>query len=365
MREPILDLCRFLAAILVLGRHWLSQQWPIAERLSNYSSNNTYINKILKHLADLCHVGFLGVHVFFIISGYIVIKSAMTKTPNSFFISRFVRLAPLFIISYIGSAVVGGYIFEFEEYHSIKNILLSISMANYPLSMKGPNGQSWTLWWEIRFYFLIFLVLLFTAKHQYTQVRLKRIFLVSTLIWLAMICIPGSKDGFVGSFLIHDFAPFFIFGCLLAYVRVLKDGIILGPFLILTFSLMIHKVLEEVHSQLNTTNFDVVAVAVVIVFVALLICNIKYKMIGAGGKLVYVMNILGKITYPIYLLHMVIIAALIQFIINSGSSILIAIVMSFFIMIITSLLYVLFVEPPINKYLIDRINKSLNSVLKD
>src|ERR1700683_4879328 len=80
-RLPQLDLLRFGAALSVALYHVC--KWPAGGHA----------------LQSVTQFGFLGVDVFFMISGYVILMTAEFRTPVEFAKSRIARLYPTFWIS--------------------------------------------------------------------------------------------------------------------------------------------------------------------------------------------------------------------------------------------------------------------------
>jgi exopolysaccharide production protein ExoZ len=132
------DLIRFFAALLVAFFHltWLDET-----------------------TATLDWYGWIGVQVFFVISGFVIARSANGVSPAKFAKSRALRLYPAAWICAVISLSIILYI-----NHRIASLLplarqLLVSLTLYPT---GPFLASayWTLPIEISFYFLVFLILL-------------------------------------------------------------------------------------------------------------------------------------------------------------------------------------------------------------
>src|SRR4051812_31838938 len=93
-RLPELDLLRFIAAVGVVlfhSTHWPSPRTP---------------------LANLCTFGFMGVPLFFTISGFVILMTAEKRNGLQFVNSRIARLYPSFwicvLLSTLALATLGG-----------------------------------------------------------------------------------------------------------------------------------------------------------------------------------------------------------------------------------------------------------------
>ena len=82
-RYPLLDLVRYIAALLVATFHWS------LESGGAYSS----VYKI-PIIGNLVRNGAIGVPIFFVISGYVILETAWSKNALDFVIARFTRLFP-------------------------------------------------------------------------------------------------------------------------------------------------------------------------------------------------------------------------------------------------------------------------------
>ena len=364
-RNSLLDILRFIAAMLVIGRHWLYQQWNLKSLLSSESYGNSasdlLIHRILKLISGWIDpinlVGFLGVNIFFMISGNIILRSVLKKTnPIHFLINRFARLFPLFLFVLLLSIPAGRFIFNSSEYRNVFNIFSSFTLANYPLNLAAPNGQTWTLWWEIRFYFLILITLLFHNK----VTNLRKFYLVIVLFWLALICLPGTNTGAPSDILLKYYAPFFIFGCLTGLIRSINDLLGLSPFLALTFTLMVSNLPGQIYSQIGIRGHYTVGIALIFLASTLILCDSLGVKIPK--KLRKFSSVGGLATYPIYLLHMVVGAAIIKWINDFGAGILTAILICFVFMVSVSVIYVLTIEQRIQTFIISKGKKYLQAV---
>lgn len=153
-REQIigLDIIRFLAAALVCVYHLGFCAWA--------HPNSLFLPNVaplvpLRSIAWLIGNGWVGVQIFFVLSGFVIAYSASGATPRRFAISRIVRLAPgTWICSTIILACAplygGSYLASLPSF--------ARTMVFHPF---GPwlDGIYWTLGIEISFYTLVFLML--------------------------------------------------------------------------------------------------------------------------------------------------------------------------------------------------------------
>lgn len=136
-----IDVIRFAAAILVALFHltWLE-----------------------KSVSSLAWYGWIGVQVFFVISGFVIAQSANNTTPIKFARSRFLRLYPAaWICAAINLAIL-------VSLNDVSSALPKVFFASLTLYPTGPFLASayWTLPIEISFYILIFAILMSQLFHR-------------------------------------------------------------------------------------------------------------------------------------------------------------------------------------------------------
>lgn len=142
-----LDLIRFIAALLVLAFHlaWLNRMYHLG---SAYNYNFAYLDPFTKH-------GWVGVDIFFTLSGFVIAYSAQKASPLGFVESRFLRLYPA---AWICSTVTLFALIASVGFHPY---LLRIWANALTLAPTGRliDPSYWTLGIEISFYFVIFALL--------------------------------------------------------------------------------------------------------------------------------------------------------------------------------------------------------------
>lgn len=157
-RNHLIDLLRFLAASWVALMHF-NQVVP--------HINNWYRN--------LLSYGYLGVPVFFVISGYCVYLAAEnSKNAGDFIIRRLFRIFPpyWFSILIVGVAVIfsrivygGNLVTALPK--TVPGVLATITLLTVPLTkIQVINWVYWTLTFEIFFYLVICMALLFSVRYR-------------------------------------------------------------------------------------------------------------------------------------------------------------------------------------------------------
>jgi peptidoglycan/LPS O-acetylase OafA/YrhL len=175
-RIELLDSFRFLAILSVLLYHYTIKWAPLLP----YGH----------FFGDRFDFGFLGVHFFFIISGF-VIHYTLENTPDpfSFFRNRFARLFPAMLLCSAVTFFVMRLIDDgrlFPDTHEAWNFLPSLTFVNPVLwnSLTGGrfawlNGSYWSLWTEIQFYFIAGAVYFPGKRHYFRNVLLAGLFVCS------------------------------------------------------------------------------------------------------------------------------------------------------------------------------------------
>ena len=163
-----IDLIRFLAALSVVGFHL------------------GYLNDVadFKPIWPITWFGWIGVEVFFVISGFVIANSANGKSPMQFLKGRALRLYPAVWCCATLTLIVAGAISDQPLIELLPSYLRSLALIP-----KGPwiDDVYWTLAVEIGFYTLIF-GLLYAGMF----LLLTRVSLVLTAFSSICLCILAS-----------------------------------------------------------------------------------------------------------------------------------------------------------------------------
>jgi peptidoglycan/LPS O-acetylase OafA/YrhL len=269
VRIPELDLFRFIAASAVVFYHF-----------------------------TLAKFGYLGVDLFFLISGFVIAWSARGRSPGRFVISRFTRLYPMFWASLAVTLVFIALLDATQPVLNPKVIAANATMLPDYLGVPHVDGVYWTLAVEMKFYFLVF-VLLLARQIERLEVWL--------YIWISALMAAYFIDGdrVLESVTIFPYGAYFAAGALCCLIRFegLNTQRLAGVAICLLLSID-HGVASRGYYLFETTESSgwIVAVLIVVCYSMMLASSLKWLPLKHSAVLFK----LGALTYPLYLLHNVI-----------------------------------------------------------
>lgn len=274
-RAAELDLLRFLAALAVLLFHYL-----------HLASPSTGIR------VPAARYGYLGVDLFFMISGFVIMMSASQGKVVAFVASRAARLLPAFwtccTATFLILAVAG-------DWRGWANYFANMSLVGLVTPIRVMDGSYWSLSYELRFYALVALVL------AVGQIRRAEPLLG---IWLlAAIALTAYPVRFVNSVVMQDYAAYFIAGATFYFVW--SSGLTRWRVVMLAGCLA----LAEYHALQvaaalqgrDGVPFNSVVVLAAIAGFFLVLMAVAMRKTGALARGNWLA--IGALTYPLYLLH--------------------------------------------------------------
>lgn len=286
-RVIALDLLRFLAALSVVLYHYT---------FAGYKSHMTTMD--LQEIGFLFQYGHLGVELFFMISGFVILLSAENKTVSHFVVSRISRLYPAYWAGVSMTTIVivlfGAGAFDV----SLSQYLFNMTMIQEFFAVRNIDGVYWTLFVELRFYLLIFL-LLFFKQIKFLKYYLLGWSILSLSYWFFPI------NAYLNYYLISNVAPFFIAGSVfyMAYKNkkfTYLDYLILLLSFVSAFMYVEQKLLRM--GQAYEHSFSVsIAMAIIILYYLIFFIVSKRAFSIEKDKKIFMM--MGAVTYPLYLVH--------------------------------------------------------------
>jgi peptidoglycan/LPS O-acetylase OafA/YrhL len=275
-RVTELDLLRFIAAASVVLFH--AAYWP---------SEHTWFTGVATY-------GFMGVPLFFTISGFVILMSVQNRTGAEFAISRVARLYPTFwicvLLSCIALALLG------DGLPPLKVIAANLTMLpGMVFHQPSIDPVYWTLAVEMKFYALV-LVLLLTR-----QIGRVELFLA---LWLAVASLATVVElpRLVEVFALPMYASLFCSGCYLYLIRAKGPTavrlIAFGASVLLSAVWVLRYQAVYTHATDLKTELTVVTLLLLMNVVFLLVALRKWTLPPSRIWLW-----LGCLTYPLYLTH--------------------------------------------------------------
>lgn len=277
MRLVALDLVRFFAALSVVLYHYTAR----------HGSNNFPI------LSEITKFGYLGVPLFFMISGYVITLSAHNRNSLEFAVSRFVRLYPTYWAGILFTTLVT--VLYGERTFNPLQVLANFTMLNDYVGFKNVDGVYWTLQAELKFYACVFILILLG---KFNNIRIW----LSGWLFLTALHLATKQPFFMGWFITPYYSSFFIAG--VAFYLIHTEGLNKYNIFVLISSLIISsfRAFNEtsgfiVHPTLTAQYIAVTAIWI-FYFVFYLLVKEKIKLTKRNLYLT-----LGGLTYPLYLIH--------------------------------------------------------------
>lgn len=192
---------RITAAVIVVFYHYTAwghnywgehapQFWPVLSQFTRY--------------------GQIGVQLFFLISGFVILMSLQGRSLTQFIGSRVGRLYPAYWLAVLLAAVLTFGIWPgVADGRSVADILPNLTMMQAAGGVRDLDGVYWTLWVELRFYILLGLLLLFGL------IRNKHIMWLSLLWPVAGLYLHFTSLEKVEEWVAGEYAALFCAGMML------------------------------------------------------------------------------------------------------------------------------------------------------
>lgn len=284
-RLEVLDGLRLVAAMSVLAYHYtaIAHVW-------HRPATAVFPSQPFAH-------GWLGVQLFFLISGFVICMSGWDRGVSSFLRSRAVRLYPAYWLSVLVIAV-GLAVFPGLPWRpGAGDVLVNLTMFQDAAGVPRLADVYWSLWAELRFYLLFALLVWWGLRHRRV--------IAFCALWLGATALAQvfPAGGAIQTILTTDHAPLFTagIGCYLMYrfrPTFASWAIVAGSFVLALPAVLRRNQLESKAGEIIPNGPVIVLLAVwflLIIAVALGWLNwIRGRWLVAGGAL----------TYPLYLLHL-------------------------------------------------------------
>lgn len=341
-RLASLDFLRLIAALSVVAFHYFFRGAAGGAPLMPVAN---------PFLAPYAIYGYLGVNLFFLISGYVIAWSAEGRPAVEFGIARLVRIYPGFVICMTISFVVLWLAESPALPVTLSQYFANLTIFAPALGQPFVDGVYWSIVLELVFYGWVALAVMTGIFKSW---RLEFV--------AAMLIISAINEGFIGSsalrmLFVTEFTPLFAMGMIAQIIHsrgVSPDAVTLAfaAFVLSFANVTITRDWMAAHYGVALSN-DALFVANSVV-VGLFLAALA---VGASLRSSTATLAIGGLTYPLYLLHQNIGYVTIPYLepaLGSAGSVLVTMAM---ITLISWLVWRLFERPaqPALKRLLNRI----------
>jgi exopolysaccharide production protein ExoZ len=360
-----IDAVRFVAALLVAYYHLGFK--PFADPTDGYYP---LISKHWLPNGDFhpAAVGWIGVQVFFVISGFVIAFSAQGEGLWTYLRRRVLRLAPaVWIIVPICLGI------DILYFHLPLASEVSRTLRTIGFSPAGPwiIGQFWTLPIEMVFYSCV-AALIATSRIKYIEGLGLFLGLISLAYWAWATAVGFAPNhGQYGlQLLLLQHGVYFAIG--ITIFRARTEGLDLKRIIFLAACCIPAVIQISSVAHFQATGVDHVfstlgAVGIWAVLVALIVVSTLRTSAAPQsepGKVAGLIRMLGLATYPLYLLHAHVGGIALIFMLRNGVSYYAAVVSALLLSVAVALAIASIIEPRVRKalaMLIDRLQLSFLS----
>ena len=326
-----LDHLRIFAAAWVVVFHWGNFYFPFE---SAWDPAGAFVR-----------AGYLGVDLFFLLSGAVIAHSAMRRSWSSFARARFLRLFPAYfavaLLVVVGFFLVGAA--EGETRALDAGVVMGLTGLVFWTDAELIIAPSWTLFYEVNFYILIALLIL-AVRNDLTLQRMLGASYVYFVLW---ILATASGDALLSLVTISPFGPLFVLGALLGTStsrELLQKN---GPAIVIALA-MSYYVLMGRTAEMGVSGFEQVLWILAILTLAssiILWSSLRRSDSRKHARARKLVQTLSLMTYPVYLLHLEVGWAIIRQVESLGFGVPAGIAASTFVILVLAWMSVRWYEP--------------------
>ena len=286
-----IDLLRFIAALSVVLYHFIFFTYKVDGLEGGFDG-----------ISDYFKYGYLGVDLFFIISGFVIVLSIGHNSVTRFLISRITRLYPTYWLSVLLTFLVviffGAPAFNAEW----GDFFLNLTMFQNYFDIPNMDGVYWTLFVEMKFY--LFIIVIYLLLNKVKKINLDYVIYFWTgLTALYLVFSSFPMMSILNELFILKWSSYFIAGMVFHQVYKGKLTLKYGAILILLCMISIVRAIKR--ADILEVNFDatfspIVIGSIIFSFYAVMFLIAMHKLQAINTKR---WVSLGMLTYPLYLLH--------------------------------------------------------------
>jgi peptidoglycan/LPS O-acetylase OafA/YrhL len=286
-RVEVLDLLRLIAVLAVMMYHYCFRG----------AAADGFTTTSLVEFVPIAKYGYLGVQMFFVISGFVIAYSAEGRNAVTFAIARAGRIYPGFVfcmtVTFIVTLALGAPRFATSVPHWLANFIVVAPALKQPFM----DGAYWSIVYEVTFYGWVALLISLGLFRRHID------FVV--VIWLALSI---GNEAMLHSdplrrLLVTDQSGFFAAGLMLYEIycgrRDLTAMVLMALAVVCALDQGVHS-LDWMRAHFDVRFDEWVVLAVCLASIGLVASALCVRRVPLRPGLVVA---IGGLTYPLYLLH--------------------------------------------------------------
>jgi peptidoglycan/LPS O-acetylase OafA/YrhL len=248
-------------------------------------------------LAWFAKYGYLGVELFFMISGYVIPWSIRDRSVADFAVARVIRLYPTYWLCVALLAAVPPLLGDWRFHLPLRDTLLNLTMFAELFGARYLDGVFWTLVTEMQFYALVAVVVgVFGFQRLPTAL----------LVWLVIgagTSVLAKASGTQPVYLGGTYYMYFCFGAACYFLHHIERSRTVYALLGLSVPLMLAHGVHKAGAIAESYRAPMSAAVVCALLLASAAAVFFSRALSARMKAGATVALLGGLTYPLYLLH--------------------------------------------------------------
>lgn len=286
-RNGLLDLLRFAAALMVAVYHFIYRG----------AQEGGYLEFAFGTAGASVSLGYLGVNLFFMISGFVIIWSASGRDWYAFSVSRLARIYPAHLVAMTLTFLVMAWWAQPPFTTDLLQWLANLTMIAPLVGASFMDGAYWSIVIEIIFYGWVVIGLFSRILPRHTDTAIA--------VWMMLVMVNNTVLGSrpVELLFLTEYGSYFALGVMVWRISSLGGTalrlVIAGLALVMTFHAAEIQRLDVIARLGEASSAPIVALANGGIVVVFLLAAVLGRQFRAGPWILA----LGGISYPFYLIH--------------------------------------------------------------
>jgi peptidoglycan/LPS O-acetylase OafA/YrhL len=284
-RVPALDLLRLVAVLGVVLFHYGFRGPTTPEA--------TFV--ALPEMGQIARYGFLGVPMFFVISGFVIAYSAEGRSAADFAIARFARIYPTFVfcmtVTFLAVVTLGAPSFLTSFGQWAANLVIAAPHSHY------MDSAYWSLVVEVIFYGWVALFIWTGLFEKRSDV------IIGAWLAISVLNEVTIDATWICKFLLADYSGFFATGILLFQLHKGRRDPLFQCLLAFAIATAVFQSVHNLHwirAETGAEFEDLTVGALCFLSILAIMIATRVRTLPLPGGVVVA---IGGMTYPLYLLH--------------------------------------------------------------